>query len=45
MNGPYSDEREHFLVNLETGEACAMPHLSSRCEIVRNIAMIEIEED
>ncbi len=45
MAGLYSDERNHFLVNLETGEACAMPHLSSRCEIVRNLAMIETEEE
>lgn len=36
-HGLYDEERPLFLVNVETGEARAMPHLSSRVEIVRNV--------
>lgn len=41
MNGLYDDERPLFMVNLSTGEARPLPHLSSRVEIVRDIAVIE----
>lgn len=35
MHGLYDDERPLFLVDLATGEAIKMPHLSSRVEIIR----------
>lgn len=38
--GLYDDERDLFLVNLRTGEAVKMPHLSSRVEIVRDASVV-----
>lgn len=35
-HGLYDDQRQLFLVNVATGEAIAMPHLSSRALIVRD---------
>ena len=44
-NGLYSEEfRAVFKVNLETGEASPLPHLSSGVEIVRNVAVCTVEE-
>jgi hypothetical protein len=42
-NGLYSEENPMFMVNLETGEASALPHYSSRVEIVRDVAVCKIE--
>lgn len=39
-NGLYDDERPLFMVNLITGEAKPLPHLSSRVEIVKDIAIV-----
>src|SRR5690242_4944253 len=39
--GLYDDERPLFIVNIETGEALAMPHLSTRVEIIDDIAVVE----
>lgn len=38
-NGLYSEERPLWLINLETGEGEPMPHLSSRCRIVRDATL------
>jgi hypothetical protein len=38
-NGLYSNENPHFLVNLKTGMAQPMPHLSSRAKPVRDVAV------
>lgn len=35
-HGLYDDERDLFLVDLSTGEAVKMPHLSSRVDICRD---------
>lgn len=43
-NGLYSEENPVFKVNLETGEASILPHLSSGVEIVRNVAVCTVEE-
>ena len=40
-NGLYSEENPTFLVSLLTGECIAMPHLSTRVEIVRDISIVE----
>lgn len=40
-NGLYDEERSLFLVNMTTGEAIAMPHLSSRIEIVRDVTLVD----
>lgn len=40
MNGLYSDERPLFLVNMETGQAAKMPHLSERVIIVRDAELV-----
>lgn len=37
--GLYSEEKPLFLVNLQTGEALEMPHLSSRVEILEKASM------
>lgn len=42
-NGLYSEENPTFLVSLLSGECFAMPHLSSRVEIVKDIAIVESE--
>jgi len=42
--GLYDEQRPLFLVNLTTGEAAEMPHLSSRVQIVRD-ARIEAPFD
>lgn len=39
-SGLYTDERDIWLVDLETGLAKPMPHLSSRCKIVRNASVV-----
>lgn len=39
-HGLYDDQRPLFLVNLETGLAVRMPHLSSRVEIVREARVV-----
>jgi hypothetical protein len=41
LHGLYDDERPFFLVDLATGVAQPMPHLSSRVQIVRNVAVYE----
>ncbi|MER1940483.1 hypothetical protein ABS755_07215 [Castellaniella sp. FW104-16D08] len=41
MQGLYDEERPLFMVNLETGEARPLPHLSSRIEFVRDIVAVE----
>lgn len=38
--GLYDDERPLFLVSLSNGQAIAMPHLSSRVDIVRGAKMV-----
>ena len=38
-NGLYSEENPVFAVNLETGLASPLPHLSSKVEIVRDVAV------
>ena len=43
-NGLYSEENPLFAVNLETGEASILPHLSSGVEIVRNVALCTVDE-
>lgn len=40
-NGLYSDERPLFMVDLASGEARELPHLSSLVEIVRGAAVVE----
>lgn len=42
-HGLYDEQRPLFLVDLASGEARAMPHLSSRVEIVKS-AVLEIHE-
>jgi hypothetical protein len=44
-NGLYSDDRPFWLVNLETGECRDMPHLSSRCAILRDATVNITEPD
>jgi len=44
MHGLYDDERPLFLVNVVTGEARKMVHLSERVKIIRD-AEIVITED
>lgn len=39
-HGLYDDERPMFLVNLRTGAAVPMPHLSSRVEPIRDARII-----
>lgn len=41
MHGLYDEERPLFLTSLASGEAVPMPHLSSRVEIVRDVAVVE----
>lgn len=40
-HGLYDEQRPLFLVDLATGKAQKMPHLSKRIEIVRNVAVVE----
>lgn len=40
-SGLYNEERPMFMVNLVTGEAKPLPHLSSRVEILRRAALVE----
>lgn len=40
LHGLYDDQRPLFLVNLSTGKAERMPHLSSRVEIVRDARIV-----
>lgn len=42
-HGLYDEERPLFIVDLATGQATSMPHLSSRVEILRN-ATVTIED-
>lgn len=44
-HGLYDESNPIFLVNLTTGEARPMPHLSSRVEIVRDVQVVEGEVD
>lgn len=39
--GLYNEDQPLFLVNLETGEAGPLPHLSSRVVIVKDMALVE----
>lgn len=39
-NGLYSDERPLFLVNLCSGEAIPMPHLSSRIQLIKDAHVV-----
>lgn len=39
-NGPYSEENPLFLINLESGEAHPMPHLSSRAVRVEDAYVV-----
>lgn len=44
-HGLYDDKRPLFLLNLRTGCAVKMPHLSSRVEVMRNATLtVETEE-
>ena len=38
--GLYDEERDLFLVDLASGEASKMPHLSSRVDICHNAAIV-----
>lgn len=38
-HGLYDDERDLFLVDVASGEAIKMPHLSSRVEILRDAVL------
>ncbi len=40
--GLYDEERPLFMVNLETGQAEALPHLSSRVQILQ-YAVVEVK--
>lgn len=41
MHGLYDDERPLFLVNMASGEAVVMPHLSTRLEIVHDVTLVD----
>jgi len=41
-NGLYSEENPVFLIDLATGEASAVPHLSSRCARVSDLEINRI---
>ncbi|BCG50242.1 hypothetical protein [Ralstonia phage RP13] len=43
-NGLYSHPAQHFLVNIDTGEAVAMPHLSSRARIMHDPTKVLAEK-
>ena len=43
-NGLYSDFNPHFLVELVTGQARKLPHLSSRARIVRDVAIYPLRK-
>ena len=42
-NGLYSNENPHFLVDLESGQARPMPHLSTRARPVWDVAVTTIK--
>ena len=43
-NGLYSNENPHFLVELVTGQARSMPHLSSLARIVKDVAIYPLRK-